>query len=362
MSTMTMRISDRLLRFFDVRRWFRRSDETAQGGDVMAISAARGGRESAMARLEQGYEEVIEVMAAVKAHTHDQAERSEQLLEVVREVPQAVAQLRQMADTQKKMAALLQKQMTAQAEDRALLNVTLGHLSKAFEDERAALDAVAATLSDRKRTDSVLSDRLGSLGGTLGRLDETSQASTLMLRTLAERTKHADGQVKDLYDRGRRQMMLMAAASLFVALAAVGVAAFAVILAQRSFEAAPSSPPAVTAPAVAAEVEPGTPLLPPTEPTTESVPAVIEVPDTSATAEPQESAKTEAEPVSVDEPTADDVAAMVDPAGEAAVEPVVEQVPAVSEPVDSEAAQEVAPVEAGLSEDIVSETEEVPAE
>lgn len=228
MSTMAMKLSERFFKLFDWRR-NRSRDEAADSAGGLPVTTSRPQRESTLARLEEGYEQVLDVMASVKAHTREQAEHSERLMEVVRDVPEAVAQLRQVADTQKKMTALLQKQMMAHAEDREVLNGTLDRLAAAFDSEQAGLDAIAKVLADRERTDAALSDRLGGLGSTLGKLDETSQASTLMLRTLAERTKRADNQVRDLYDKGRRQMMLVAVSSLLVALSAVGVSTYAVL-------------------------------------------------------------------------------------------------------------------------------------
>ncbi|QDU71180.1 hypothetical protein [Mucisphaera calidilacus] len=352
MSTMAMKLSERFFRLFDWRRNRNAAEETETVGGL-PVATGRPQREGTLARLEEGYEQVLEVMASVKTHTRDQADRSERLLEAVREMPEAVAQLRHVAETQQKMAALLQKQITAHAEDRAILNGTLERLTTAFDNEQTGLDQIAKALSVRERTDAVLSDRLGGLGSTLGKLDETSQASTLMLRTLAERTKRADSQVRDLYDKGRRQMTLIAVASLLVALAAVGVAAYAVL------RTLPAGSPG-GAPEPMGGVMPAVPIVEEQPLNDEPAAGAALVLPAEAEAQPEESAATAPETEAVAPPAADadsdematgtDVVPETEPAAETAGETEVseavagETVSVAIEEEKSSVSDETAPV------------------
>ncbi|MEQ9461752.1 MAG: hypothetical protein RIG82_12450 [Phycisphaeraceae bacterium] len=283
MASITMKLSERLWRLFDWRRPRPvSSEEHAASSGTLPLTPARGSRETTTSRLEQGYEQIVEVMDAVKTHTRDQAERSERLLEAVSDLPEAVVHLQQVSETQRKMAALMQKQIASAAEERTVMNAALERLAIAYESERESLRVIADSLMDRKKSDGVLADRLGTLGSTLGRLDETSQASTLMLRTLAERTKRSDTQVRDLYDKGRRQTMVLAGVSLAVALVAVIVAGVAVIAAGASWGSAYGADPA---PTIVVPIEPTTQSLvplpaPPAVTAKAALPAIADVPPT----------------------------------------------------------------------------------
>ena len=166
-------------------------------------------REATLSRLERGYEEVVELMQAVRGHMADQSERGERLLTLLEGLPEALRGLPESSRRQSQMLETVQVTLEQQGKSSRELTQAIAGLSQATSHHDAAMNAMQQQLASQQENDQLMLGSFKQLNGTLAQVGESSQAGAEMLRHMAEHTRQSDAQMRELVAGGQKHMPVL---------------------------------------------------------------------------------------------------------------------------------------------------------
>jgi hypothetical protein len=217
------------------------SDEPASGG---VIRRSGNSRDSAIAKLEHGYNEVVDLLQSVRNHMETQSQRSERLVQIMEGLPDALRSLPEASRNQARMLETIESQIERQTSTSQKLTTALEGLARSTEHHDQSLDAIQEHLAAGQHTGEKMLSSLSNLNGTLGALGESNHASTGLLRTLAERSRQTDEQVRELFHRNQKHMTIMSVVSWSLAIVALTVAGYVAVSVSR-LSSSPSPSPSL---------------------------------------------------------------------------------------------------------------------
>jgi hypothetical protein len=289
MSTAKARLSDRLSSFFDWHRR-RKADKQekaeASGEEVANISAtpeaepqapeaAPSAQEPAQpkaaaepvkaateeatakpAKRDRGYNEMMTLLDDVREHMQHQANRSERLLQVMEGLPEALQNLPETNRNQVRILEAIEGHLDQQTQNQSHLTNAINGLSRTTETQEQNIGIIKEHLGRQEQTDQQMLTSFSSLTNTLGKLNESSQASAKSLQQLTDRGEEREHEMRDLFKRNQKQMAAMSAVSWALALVALAVAGFVALSVSQQMTSSSgnaASPANVAAPAGAAD-------------------------------------------------------------------------------------------------------------
>lgn len=250
-------------RFGNFVQWFKRGRKNgaivSDDGGVMveemdhdgSLPTRRIAKETPVEKLQRGYEEMVALMTSVRNHLETQAERSERLLRVLDGLPEALKSLPEATRNQTRTLEAIQTNLSQQVQHNTKLAEALNGLSQSTKHHEHAMSAISQQLdAGHQRSEHILGS-FNCLSGTLDRMTDANESSTILLRRMAEQESQAAEQVRQLFIRNQKQMTTMSIVSWSLALVALTVAGFvAVSLGKLSNQPAPQATvqPAATTP------------------------------------------------------------------------------------------------------------------
>ena len=262
-------------RFGNFVQWFKRGRKNGaivsdNDGGVMveemdsdgSLPTRRIAKETPVEKLQRGYEEMVALMTSVRNHLETQAERSERLLRVLDGLPEALKSLPEATRNQTRTLEAIQTNLGQQVQHNTKLAEALNGLSQSTKHHEHAMSAISQQLdAGHQRSEHILGS-FNCLTSTLDRMTDASEASTILLRRMAEQESQAAEQVRQLFIRNQKQMTTMSIVSWSLALVALTVAGYvAISLGKLSNQ--PQAPAAVQ-PAVTAPTPVAAPTIVPT--------------------------------------------------------------------------------------------------
>ena len=251
-------------RFGSFVQWFKRdrkskpvkSNASTDGGVMVAemelddaLPAKRAAKESPVDKLQRGYEEMVSLMSSVRNHLETQAERSERLLRVLDGLPEALKSLPEATRNQTRTLEAIQTNLNQQVQHNTKLAEALNGLSQSTKHHEHAMSAIGQQLdAGHQRSEQILGS-FNSLTGTLDRMTDANEASTILLRRMAEQESQAAEQVRQLFVRNQKQMTTMSVVSWSLALVALTVAGFVAVSVSKMSNQSPVMQAAQPAPA-----------------------------------------------------------------------------------------------------------------
>jgi ABC-type transporter Mla subunit MlaD len=203
---------------------------------LQRMADAPGGREdlerrrdATLRRLQQGYRQLMQTIQSVNAHLEQHAERSRQLVELLGQLPQALAALPETARNQSRMIEVMHNQFELQNQQSQRMDATLKRLAGAGEQHAAILSLIQQQLDASRATDGDMLGALAAIGGAMSRLGDSSRASADAMQSVGQRLDQADRRMADLVHRQSRQMMTMSIVGWLTAAAALVVAVYALL-------------------------------------------------------------------------------------------------------------------------------------
>ncbi len=193
-------------------------------GNGHGLAKPNGSRDSTLSKLERGYDEVVDLMQSVRSHLSEQSERSERLVSILEGLPEALRGLPESSRRQAQMLESIQTHLDRQAISGEKLTDAISGLSKSTEAQDQAMSAMQQQLAAQHETDQLMLGSFSQINGTLSQVGESNQASADMLRQLAEHAERSDRQMRDLFSRGQKQMLILAAVGCGVGVIAMTVA------------------------------------------------------------------------------------------------------------------------------------------
>ncbi len=226
-------------------------------------------RDEAIAELQRGYSEVIDLARAVRTHMETQSERSERMVGLMDRLSQSMQALPESGRNQSRMLEALQNHIDVQARQSGDLNETMRGLSRHGEHQAQVLGVIQQQLDANHDTDREMLGSIGRLNETMGRINESNHASVSVLKNMADQGATVDRHMQELITRNQRHMTTLSVATWAIAAAVIGVAAWVAVSVGQLRPAdgpmqptaaigltAPDTGPAAPAPAEASSAEP----------------------------------------------------------------------------------------------------------
>ena len=186
-------------------------------------------RDARVSQLQDGFEEVVGLVQDVRRHLDQQADRSERLLGLMSDLPDAIRTLPESNRNQARMVEAMNGHLARSDRHAEDLNEALGGLARSNEHQGQVLGLIQQQIESSRQTDEQMVASFGTMNETLRQLGLSNHASAKSMALVAEQSKMADGRMKELVQRNSRQMLIMSAANWVLAAAALGLALFAVL-------------------------------------------------------------------------------------------------------------------------------------
>lgn len=196
------------------------ADPDAAAGSTNPL-VTRKRREQAVDRLEQGFQEVVGMVDAIRAHLDSQEGRTREIADSLSRLAETMARVPETAAATGESLAAIADQIHA-ANDRAeRWEDTLGRLPELADAQRETLESLSRQMSGSREHEERLAATMDGFRQAVTSLDSSSSASAEMLKGLRTEATARDVQLGDLMREQARRLTLLLGAALV--LAAIGV-------------------------------------------------------------------------------------------------------------------------------------------
>ncbi|MEM1108748.1 MAG: hypothetical protein AAGH99_08665 [Planctomycetota bacterium] len=229
-------------------------DVTRRDGEVgQAEGSPEASREVTLQQIKQGYVEVVETMKSVRGHLEQQADRSERMLNLLEDLPEALRSLPETARTQTGVLQGIQSHLEDQNQTSQKLTEAITGLATASSHQQRSLASLDSHLADGQETRSQLNDGVAALTDTLGEVRESNAATRESIGAVVDQTRQNEAQMREMMQRNHKTNTLMMILCLALATGALALGGYvAVMVGEITRDAAPaaaspaeeSSPPA----------------------------------------------------------------------------------------------------------------------
>jgi len=181
----------------------------------------RRGREDALARLEDGFEKVVNLCDSLNVHFTLQEERSAQIADSLGRVAADMSSLARAVGGQSETLQAIVGHLES-GNDRAVrLEELCSHFAKLTEAQRQSLAVVSQQVESSRRTDEEIAQSLHTFQESICALGQSCTESTDTLRQMRSEAASRDDRLAATMDRASRRFLLLFGITLAVAVAGV---------------------------------------------------------------------------------------------------------------------------------------------
>lgn len=183
-------------------------------------------REATLAQLQEGFASLNDLVAAVRDNLDRQAERHDELLRVLRHLPDALRAIPESARTQAETLKVVGEQLQRHNGQYHRLAEVLEKVSESGAGQRKLLDVLSDRVETISQHDRSMVDHMRSVSAAMQGVSQNTQTSAQVLDQLKDNARTRDVELQVMLHRQgvRFTIMLSAAIALSLgALAAVGV-------------------------------------------------------------------------------------------------------------------------------------------
>lgn len=201
-------------------------DATVVEQDPRSVMSSRlpSPRDITMDKLQKGYEQVVDLVGGIRSHLTQQSSRSSQMLTLMERLPDAIESLPEANRHQARMLEAIQDHLAKQGHANTELTQAVQGLAAKAEHQGRVMGEIQQQLDAQHQTSRELLTSFHSVHETLGSIQENNQASTQVLRQMAEHERESDTQMRELLQRHNRSTAWLSGASWLAAAAALSMA------------------------------------------------------------------------------------------------------------------------------------------
>ena len=207
------------------------SGGNGNGGQSIMSRMPGAKRDQAIQNLQQGFGEVVDLIRTVRTHLDQQDQRSDRMLSLMENLPDALEALPETNRNQARMAEAISTHVDQQGRQANRLNDALSGLAQASEHQSQVMGVLQQQIEQARQTDEQLLSSFGAMNQTLVQLSESSQANVQAMQRVTEHTEKSDRRMEELVRTNKQHMTALSVTSWVLAAAALGLAAWAVIVA-----------------------------------------------------------------------------------------------------------------------------------
>ncbi len=181
----------------------------------------RRGREDALARLEEGFEKVVNLCDSLNVHFTLQEERSAQIADSLGRVAADMSSLARAVGGQSETLQAIVVHLESGNHRAARLEELCSHFSKLTEAQRQSLAVVSQQVESSRRTDEEITESLRTFRESICVLGQSCTESTDALRQMRGEASARDDRLAATMERASRRFLWLFGITLAVALAGV---------------------------------------------------------------------------------------------------------------------------------------------
>ena len=186
-------------------------------------------RDASVSQLQEGFNEVVDLIRTVRVHLDQQADRSERLLRLMEHLPAALESIPESSRNQSRMAEAMASHAEQQNRVIARLNETMGNMASASEHQSQVMGVLQQQIESSRRTDEQFLGSFSAINQTLIQLSQSSQASVQTLRKVTDQSDRSTQRIEDLMKRNSRTMTALSITGWVIAAAALATSAWALL-------------------------------------------------------------------------------------------------------------------------------------
>ncbi|MEO0515507.1 MAG: hypothetical protein AAF086_09495 [Planctomycetota bacterium] len=235
-----------------------------KGKDPVSVDVARredpdAPPEVTIQQLKQGYGEVVETMKSVRSHLEHQADRSEHMLQLLGDLPEALRSIPQQARTQTAALQAIETHLENQSHTSRQLTEAITGLATASAHQQRSLAALDSHLAQGHESRTQLNQGVAALTTTLSGVQESNAATRASMNAVVEQTRVNDERMREMYQKSQKMNTMMVILCLALATGALALGGYMAVLVNRVVQNPPVSPAPSVSATPAAEVAPATP-------------------------------------------------------------------------------------------------------
>jgi chromosome segregation ATPase len=186
-------------------------------------------RDATLAQLQEGFNSLNELVAAVKDNLDRQAQRHDELLRVLRHLPDALRAIPETARTQAETLKVVGEQLQRHNGQYHRLAEVLERVSESGAGQKKLLDVLCDRVDTISQHDRSLVDHMRSVSTAMHGVSQNTQTSAQVLDQLKDNARTRDVELQVLLHRQGVRFTLMLSAAIVLsltALASVGLFAW----------------------------------------------------------------------------------------------------------------------------------------
>lgn len=181
-------------------------------------------------RLAEEYSRVVKLMDAMQEHMATQSQRSERMTELLERLCDSVADVPDASRKQLELMASLRESATADSSSLRRLTEELSQLPRLADAQRETMVSIGRHLETTHEVGARTNEAMDAVHQALSSLSESTGASTKTMRELWGHASSQNEQLTELLERQGRRFTLFACSALGLALIALALGAFTLLL------------------------------------------------------------------------------------------------------------------------------------
>ncbi|MEM1028165.1 MAG: hypothetical protein AAGJ38_08785 [Planctomycetota bacterium] len=222
-------LKDKVGHFF---AWTRKGKEPVEV-DVARRDDPEAPKEVSIQQIKQGYSEVVETMQSVRSHLEQQADRSEKMLELLGNLPDALRSMPDQARNQTEALESIRTHLENQNQTAQQLTDAITGLATASSHQQRSLSAIDQHLAEGHESRTQLNQGVGALTDTLGEVRASNAATRESMGAVVEQTRVNDERMREMVQRNQKMNTLMLILCLALATGALALGGYMAVLVSK---------------------------------------------------------------------------------------------------------------------------------
>lgn len=183
-------------------------------------------RDAAIAKLQEGYFQVVDLIGAMRSHMDSQERRGDQLLVLMENLPQALRSIPEALKNQEQIYMAMHSHLQQHVATARQFGEAVSSLASAADHHSQVLGVIQQQLDSNNHTNQQLTGGFQALNRTLHQINEHNQRSYALLDHLTAHNEKADARIQKLLTSNRKHMTLLTVLTWVIALLTLSAAAY----------------------------------------------------------------------------------------------------------------------------------------
>ena len=175
----------------------------------------------AIERLQDGFENLVDLMSTVKDTLEKSSKRQDELLQYLSHLPEALQAIPESSRIHGETLRAIHTQLEQQHGQQEKLAAILGKMNESGDVQREALGEIRERMTTINETDQAISSHLNSLGSALASVSQNSTTGAQVLEQMRDRIDTRDGQLEKILQRQSTRFTTMLSIAIFLSIAAL---------------------------------------------------------------------------------------------------------------------------------------------